>query len=246
MAKEIVAFDLETSGLDIQKDYILQLCLIKFDYNTLNIIGEKCWYIKPTADFTINEEAEKVTGITKEFILKNGVLLKDIWGEAKDFIADCDILTYNGTHFDVPMLYHNLKREKLLFDFSCRKYFDSYLFEKKMQSLKLADVYKKYTKTELENAHDALYDVKATIEIFKYQKENFIDVIPENEMICISPDGFLKLNDENKLIFKQGKYKNKTTNEICKTDPKYIKWVIENFSKETVEAIKKEWYNSKS
>ena len=131
MTKHIVAFDLETTGLDVQTDHILQIGLVKFDSSTFEIIDHRCWYIKPARDFTIAPDAAAKTGFTKEFILENGVLLTSVWQEAVDFIGDCDILTYNGNTFDVPMLYNNLIRANLTFDFKSRTFYGSLVIKSK-------------------------------------------------------------------------------------------------------------------
>jgi DNA polymerase-3 subunit epsilon len=241
MTKTIVAFDLETTGLDVQNDHIIQLGLVRFDSETFEERAAKSWYIKPTVDFKMSPEAQEKTGLTKEFIIENGVLLADIWQEALDFIGTDDMLSYNGNHFDVPMLYYNLIRYGLNFDFSNRTFYDSLIIERKRNSNKLADVYRRYTGKELEGAHDALCDVRGLIEIFKHQN-SIKDGIEDPEFNLVSPEGFLKRNDKDELLFATGKYKDKTTNEICMKDPTYIKWVLEKFSKITGDSIKEAWY----
>ena len=145
MTKTITAFDTETTGLNTQSDHIVELGLVKFDSESFKILGEKKWYIKPGCDFEMTAGAQEITGLTKEFILENGVLLTSIWDEALEFIGDDDILSYNGNHFDVPMLYNNLTRNGLSFDFEHRTFYDSLVIERKRNSLKLGDVYKRYT-----------------------------------------------------------------------------------------------------
>ena len=243
MTKTITAFDLETTGLDTQNDHIIQLGLVKIDSETFQELGNKCWYIKPTVDFTISPEAEEKTGLTKEFILENGVLLSSIWDEAVEFIGDDDILSYNGNHFDVPMLYYNLLRSNLKFEFAKRTYYDSLIIERKRNSMKLGDVYKRYTGKELEGAHDALADVRALIEVFKHQTMN-MEGIEDPDFQLVSPEGFLKRNDKGEVVFTTGKYKGKTTNEICIKDAGYIKWVLEKFSDVTAKSIKESWYSA--
>ena len=73
-----MGFDLETTGLDTQNDHILQLGLIRFDSETFEELDSLSWYIKPKYDFTIAPEAQEKTGLTKEFILENGVFLSDM------------------------------------------------------------------------------------------------------------------------------------------------------------------------
>lgn len=241
MTQTITAFDLETTGLDTQNDHILQLGLIKFDCDIFTELDSRSWYIKPHCDFTIAPEAEEKTGLTKEFILENGVYLETIWDEVVEFIGDDDMLSYNGNHFDVPMLYYNLLRHDLKFNFDNRTFYDSLIIERKRNSMKLGDVYRRYTGRELEGAHDALCDVRGLIEIFRYQTMD-MDGIEDPDFKLVSPEGFLKRNDKGELVFATGKYRGKTTNEICKKDINYIKWVLEKFSNTTAKSIKESWY----
>lgn len=245
MTNNIVAFDLETTGLNTQTDHIIQIGLVKFDKSTYEELGHIMFYIKPETNFSIDPYAQEKHGISKDFVIENGVLLRDVWSEISEFIGDCDILSYNGNSFDVPMLYNNLKRYNLEFDFVSRKYYDSMVVERKRIQYKLSETYKRYTGEELEDAHDALADVRATVQVFKHQFEQVPDMFNDTEFTMISPEGFVKINDDNELVFTSGKYRGKRTNDICKTDPSYIRWVVEKFSPITVETIKNAWVAEK-
>lgn len=245
MTNNIVAFDLETTGLNTQTDHIIQIGLVKFDKSTYEELGHIMFYIKPETNFSIDPYAQEKHGISKDFVIENGVLLRDVWSEISEFIGDCDILSYNGNSFDVPMLYNNLKRYNLEFDFVSRKYYDSMVVERKRIQYKLSETYKRYTGEELEDAHDALADVRATVQVFKHQFEQVPDMFNDTEFTMISPEGFVKINDDNELVFTSGKYRGKRTNDICKTDPSYIRWVVEKFSSITVETIKNAWVAEK-
>lgn len=242
MTKTITAFDLETTGLDVQSDYILQLGLVKFNSDTFDILDKRCWYIKPAVDFKISPEAEQKTGITKEFILKNGVGLDTIWNEVVEFIGNDDMLSYNGIHFDIPMMYYNLLRYDFHFDFDSRKFYDSLVIERKRNSMKLENVYKRYTGKELDGAHNALNDIMGLIEIFRHQTK-IEEGIEDPDFTIVSPEGLLKRNENGDLVFAIGKYRDCKTNDICIKDANYIKWISEKFSKTTLESIKREWYS---
>lgn len=249
MTKNIVAFDFETTGLDPQNDFIIQIGLVKFDSKTYEKLDYRVWYIKPRTDFTINPEAEAKHGLSKEFILEHGALLTDVWDDFLNFTNGCDMLSYNGNHFDVPFLYYNALRYGLKFDFDNRKFYDALVIQRKRFSNKLGDVYKRYTGKDLDGAHDALNDVNATIEIFRCQEEDknydFLQDIEDKSFNLVSPEEFVKLNENDELIFAVGKYKNRRTNDICKEDPSYIKWVFEKFSPLTKTSIRNEYYKNK-
>lgn len=244
MTKEIVTFDLETTGLDVKNDQIIQIGLIKFNSTTFEEIEHKMYFVKPKDDYIMSEEAISKHGVTKEYLDANGVYLTEIWQECKDFIGNCDMLSYNGNHFDVPMLYYNLQRNNLDFDFASRNFYDSMVIERKIYSMKLGDIYKRYTNKELDNAHDAFFDTKATVEVFKHQFNKNREIIEETNFKLLSLEDFLKYDNNNELVFKNGKYRDKRTNDICKTDPKYIKWVFSNFSEITRKTIMDEYYKA--
>ena len=245
MTNTIVAFDLETTGLNTQTDHIVQIGLIRFDSTTFEELDSLSWYVRPDVkDFEFAPEAQEKTGLTKEFILENGVFLKDIWYTITEFIGTDDILSYNGNHFDVPMLYYNLLRYNLSFDFDKHVFYDSLTIERNRFSMKLENTYKRYTGQELQGAHDALCDVRALIQVFKHQIQNDENVF-DPSFNLLSPEGFIKYNEKGDIVFANGKYKGKTTNDVCKTDPGYIRWIVEKFSSLTVETIKNAWLAEK-
>jgi DNA polymerase-3 subunit epsilon len=243
MTKEVVAFDLETTGLDVKKDYIIQMALIKFNSDTFEELKRMCFYIIPDGDFIITDEAFNKHGISLDKINSKGKRLTEIWDVCKEFIGNCDMLSYNGNHFDVPMLYNNLLRCGLTFDFQNRTFYDSLVIERKRNSMRLEDVYKRYTGETLDNAHDAFFDTQALIKIFKHQCENTNESVFDRNFNLPSIEDFLKYNEDGDLTFTIGKYRNKKTNDICISDPRYIKWIFESdFSELTKKSIQNEWY----
>lgn len=247
MTKEVVAFDLETTGLDVKKDYIIQMALIKFNSDTFEELKRMCFYIIPDGDFIITDEAFDKHGISLDKINSEGKRLTEIWDVCKEFIGNCDMLSYNGNHFDVPMLYNNLLRCGLTFDFQNRTFYDSLVIERKRNSMRLEDVYKRYTGETLENAHDAFFDTKALIEVFKHQLKNNPELTEDKNFNLPSLEDFLKFDEDGELVFSFGKYRNKKTNDICMSDPGYIKWIFENdFSDIAKKSIKNEWIRYRS
>lgn len=240
MTDQIVAFDVETTGLNPQTNHIIQLSLAKFDSKTFEVAATKSWYIKPELDFTVEESAQKVHGLSKEFILENGVFLRDIYSEIVEFLGDCDVLTYNGNNFDVGFLYNDLKELGLEIDFD-RTFYDAYVIEAKRYSRTLSSVYKKYTGKDLESAHDALADTLATIEVFKHQIAES-DEVDAEEFKIISPESFIIRMDDGRVVFANGKYSRKKVSDVCKMDPGYVKWVFGNCSEITKKTIMAEYY----
>ena len=176
MKPYLVCFDTETTGLDVQRDWIIQLSLVKVDAHTFEAVGAYDWYIKPSGAYTIAPEAQAVHHITREVLEREGVALKDIYPQMMAFLQDCDILSYNGNGFDARILYYNLQREGLTIDYDAYRFYDAYLIEMARTSRCLTDVYRRYYGREFDDAHNSLADVRATIAVFKAQQE-FVDIV---------------------------------------------------------------------
>ena len=242
MNKYIVAYDVETTGISTSSDKVIQLSAVKFD-KKFNIIDTFDTYILPTGVWHMSDGAFAVHGISEEFLKEHGKYIKDIAAEFIEFIQDCDLLSYNGNKFDIKMLVKDFREAGYLIDIENRKFFDSYLLEAKLNPRTLSTVYKHYTGVELEDAHNSLNDVKATIEVFKQQLNIFYDLndtdndvfdfvadFDESKLLCI--DGSIKRgsnpNEPEQLVFARGKYKDIDIIEVCKKDIGYIKWFMES------------------
>lgn len=250
--RDIVTFDVETTGLNPKTDYIIQLAMIKLDGTTLQVKETKKCYICPSGEFEISQQAFEKHGITKEFLKTNGVLLKGVAQKIIDFFEGCDILTYNGNNFDIYFLYSNLKDVGFEFNLENRTFYDAFLMYKRLHPSTLDAVYNYYTGKTLENAHDAYNDVKATIEIFKHlqQTEHLtleeMSTLDENQLF--SPERSInkkEVNGEKIITFAVGKYKDEEFINVCKKDPNYIKWFAENIATDYTKRTLKEYYNSK-
>ncbi len=177
----LVCFDTETTGLDVQKEHIIQLSLVKVETSDWSVIDQRDWYILPEGEFTIPAEAEAVHHISKSFLLKHGVGLRSVYDDFIAFTRGCDFLSYNGNGYDAPILHYNLKRLGLDFDFEGRTWYDALLLERihtagmtdpetgEKVPNNLTSAYTRYYGHPFEGAHNSLDDVMATIEVFKAQ-----------------------------------------------------------------------------
>ena len=243
--KNIVAFDIETTGISVQADKVIQLSAVKFDQH-FNIIDTFDVYINPIGVWHMSDGAFQVHGISEEFLRENGKSMKDIAPVFMEFIKDCDLLSYNGNKFDIRMLVKDLREVGYTVDLDSRAFIDAYLLEAKLNPRTLSNVYKSYTGKDLDDAHNALADVKATVEVFKYQVDlfkqdlevsanpdtlvfDYIKNFDESKLLCI--DGSIKRgsnpNDPEELVFARGKYRDVEIMEVCKKDYGYIKWFME-------------------
>lgn len=245
--KNIVAFDVETSGLSVINDFILQLSATKFNPKTFEIIDEKNWYINPVHKYEISPGALETHGITKEFIEKHGISMAVAGREFLEFSKDCDFLTYNGNSFDIKIIYKDFKLVGLEFPMD-RNFFDSYMMDVKINPRTLTALYKKMTGKEMEGAHNSINDVRATIEIFKKQIEglDLEEVIAWPENFVLTPDGSIKLRDisdkDSDILFNVGKYKDKEFMNICNDDPSYIKWFMSNVASDYTKTVLRDYY----
>lgn len=244
--KPIVCFDTETTGVDTSNDKIIQIAMVKFNPDNYQTIGTLQHYTIPDGEWSIPPSATEVHHLTKEFILQNGVPFNSVAQEIIAFFEGCDILTYNGNNFDLIILQNNLKSIGIDWTIPDCKLYDSLVIEKKINGMRLVDVYQRYFGEEFE-AHDAFADVNATIKVFEQQMTKHKDVVETIDFSMLSPDGFIKRNADGIVVFAKGKYKDKPVHEVCENDKPYINWIWEkDFSPITKENIKKAYYSHKN
>lgn len=251
--KDIVCWDVETTGLNPKEDFIIQLSLSKMSGVDLSILDKRNWYIKPAHVYTIHPDAEKTHGITKEFIEKNGVSIPSIADDFMAFIDNCDILSYNGNNFDIKFICKDFGMFGINVMNQERKYYDAYALEARFNPRNLSSVYKRYTGKDIENAHDSSSDVDATCEVFRHQLINqglqLSDIQNWDECNILSPEGSIRNasvgDEERRIVFTVGKYKDSDVAVVCKTDPSYIKWFFENIASNKTKQIIQEYFYKK-
>ena len=235
---QLVAFDTETTGLDVQKEHIIQLSLVKIDTDTWQTIDQRDWYILPEVEFTIPAEAEAVHHISKEFLLEHGVSLRSVYDDLIAFTNGCDFLSYNGNGYDAPILHYNLKRLGLDFAFDGRTWYDALLLERihtagqvdengeKLHN-NLTAAYTRYYGHPFEGAHNSLDDVRATIEVFKAQiAAHGWDWAQRDEFGFISFDRWLQKRGDYYYLT-QGGYKGESIESMLRIDRSYLEWLVD-------------------
>jgi DNA polymerase III epsilon subunit-like protein len=250
MNNYIVVWDVETTGLNSKEDFIIQLAALKFKKSDNSFKDGKKWYIKPAHDFTISPKAQETHGLSKEFILENGVYFRDIAQEFFNMINDADLLTYNGNSFDIKFLNEECKRWGLELPITGKKFYDAFAMECRFNPRDLSSVYKKYTGKELDGAHDAFNDVKATAVVFleqmKTQGLTYADIDEFQENNLLTPDGTIRNaaapGEDIRIVFAVGKYRDSEFMEVSKKDPSYIKWYMENLAADYTKKVLKEYY----
>ena len=227
----LCVFDLETTGLQITKDRIVQIAILKVHPDTsqeeLNLI------VNPEMD--IPQEVIDIHGITNERALK-APTFKEIAEEVKAFIGNSDLAGYNSNKFDIPVLAEAFLRVGINFDLTNRNFIDVQNIFHKMEQRTLVAAYKFYCEKELKNAHDAMHDTKATWEVLEKQLDKYdldchaaalADFSRAGTNKVIDMAGRIALNTKNEVVYNFGKHKGKTIEEISKKEPGYYGWMLE-------------------
>ena len=229
LKKPIVFFDLETTGVAVAKDRIVEISVFKAFPNGNK--ESKTWLVNPT--IPIPAEATAVHGISNEKVA-NSPTFKEIAHDVKKMMEGCDLAGYNSNRFDIPLLAEEFLRADVDFDMKKHKSVDVQNIFHKLEQRTLSAAYKFYCNKDLENAHSAEADTMATYEILtaqldKYQElENDIDFLAEfstrgNPSADMA--GFIVFNEHKEECFSFGKYKGQTVVSVLESNPGYFSWI---------------------
>lgn len=231
---ELIIFDIETTGLNMDKDSIIQLAAIKVDTDTDTIIEHFNRYFRPEGSFTIEWAAYFRHGLTAEF-LKDKPTMRECAQDVIDFFGDnTPVCTYNGNKFDIPFLVKELYRYGYKVNFIERDCYDAFCEEKRRYGNTLNDTYKRYYGKSMDEdnltAHDAYSDVMATYKIFKHQ-QNVKAYGPEPRYCDDNIVMECEINNKPYLCFAVGKYRGKPIELVARDDQNYLKWIVSDNSK---------------
>lgn len=226
--KPLVVPDVETTGVDVEKDRIIQFAAIKIDRKTGNIIDSINEYIRPDGPYTITIQAYTKHHIKPEF-LEDKHTFREVAPRIRDFFEGCDILVYNGVKFDLPLIKNEFKRIGEDIDFLKFNCYDAFLEEKRRNGNSLGETFKRYMNITMEEdglqPHDAFSDVKATYKIFEAQRK-VKEYGPEKRL---TEDNFIiegEFNGKEQPIFNVGKYKGLPVSYISSIDQNYLRWCV--------------------
>jgi DNA polymerase-3 subunit epsilon len=243
LTKPIAFFDIETTGLNVGTDKIMEISIIKIDVQNNKTI--KTWRINP--GIPISAESVRITGITDEMV-RDCPDFKKVGPEIAAFLENCDLAGYNSNKFDVPVLVEEFLRSGIDFELKNRRLVDVQNIFHFMEPRTLSAAYKFYCQKEIVNAHSAEADAEATFEVFCSQLEKYKDIqlqtekgeryFPvQNDIASLSLlttrsknvdlAGRIVFNDKNVEVFGFGKYKDKGVKEIFEKDPGYYSWMMQ-------------------
>lgn len=229
LANPLVFFDLETTGININKDRIIEISLLKVSPNG----DEECKTRRINPGMPIPPESTKIHGITDEDV-KDCPTFKVIAKSLAAIIEGCDLAGFNSNRFDIPLLVEEFLRAGVDIDLNKRKFIDVQTIFHKMEQRTLSAAYKFYCAKELDNAHSAEHDAKATYEVLQAQLDRYPEL--QNDMKFLSEfssftnnvdfAGRMIYNDKGEEIINFGKYKGRLVSEVLNSDPSYYSWIM--------------------
>jgi len=231
LSRPIAFIDLETTGVNLSSDRIVEIAIVKIMPDHTRQVKRKL--INP--EISIPKGSSDIHGITDE-IVKDAPTFKQTGNEIKQFLENCDLGGYNSNRFDIPMLMEEFLRAGMDVDLTSRRMIDVQHIFYSMEPRTLSAAYKFYCSKELENAHSAEVDINATIEVMEAQLSRY-------EKLGVSIDTVLATIGEEKIIdyarrfcyddkgieiFNFGKYKGKPVSDILKNEPQYYDWMMKS------------------
>ena len=249
LERPIAFFDLETTGVNIAKDRIVEIAVLKIQPD-----GQKEMKVKRiNPEMPIPKESSDIHGITDEDV-KDAPTFAKIAKSLYILLSDCDFAGFNSNMFDIPLLVEEFLRCGIRLDVEDKNLIDvQNIFHKKEQRTLVAG-YKFYCDKDLVNAHSAEADITATYEILEAQLERYDDL--DNDMKSlheysqrrrfVDMVGRIALNDDDVAVFNFGKHKGKPVTQVFKEEPGYYGWLLNgDFPLYTKEKFKDIWESSK-
>lgn len=225
----IVFFDLETTGTNIISDRIVEICYLKVFPNG----NEEAKTLRINPGMPIPAEASAVHGIYDEDVA-DCPLFKEVARSIAHAIEGADLAGFNSNRFDIPLLAEEFLRAGVDIDLSRRKFVDVQVIFHKMEQRTLSAAYKFYCDKELEEAHTAAADTRATYEVLQAQLDRYPEL--QNDITYLSEysshnrnvdfAGRIVLNDKDVEVFNFGKYKGVPVVEVLQRDPGYYSWIL--------------------
>lgn len=228
LTRPIAFIDLETTGINISVDRIVEIAIVKISPDGTRLVKRKL--INPL--IPIPEGSSAIHGITDEMV-KDAPSFKQAANELKQFMENCDLGGYNSNRFDIPMLIEEFLRIGIEFSIDGRKLVDVQKVFHMMEQRTLSAAYKFYCQKSLEGAHSAEVDATATWEVLEAQVERYPQIGDTVESIVkfTGEDDIVDfarrfIKDKGIEIFNFGKHKGKPVTQVLKEEPQYYDWMM--------------------
>ena len=244
LTNPIFVFDIESTGIDVVNDRIVELCYIKVYPNG----NKESKTMRLNPEMHIPEQASAIHGIYDADVA-DCPTFKEIARDLQATLTDCDFAGFNSNRFDVPILVEEFLRAGIDVNIRNRRFIDVQNIFHKMEKRTLIAAYKFYCNKDLENAHSALADTSATLEVLEAQLDHYPDDL-KNDIDFLAE--FSKMNnnvdfagrmiyDENgDTVFNFGKYKGHRVADVLRTDSGYYNWILQgDFARDTKQELAK-------
>ena len=244
LQKPIVFFDLETTGVNAIHDRIVEISYIKVfpdgneESKTLRINPER----------HIPEQSSAIHGIYDEDV-KDCPTFKQVARDIAAIFVNSDIAGFNSNYFDVPMLVEEMLRAGIDFDITKCRLIDVQNIYHKLEQRTLSAAYKFYCGKNLEDAHSAQADTRATYDVLKAQLDKYPDTLNNDVQFLSSFSkmndnvdfaGRIIYNDKHIPVFNFGKYKGQSVEDVLARDPGYYGWMMQgDFPQNTKQVLTK-------
>jgi len=230
LKRPLVFLDLETTGVNIATDRIIEIALLKIHPDGTR--EDICRRVNP--GIPIPPESSKIHGIYDKDV-QDEPTFSGLAPELHAFLADCDLAGYNSNKFDIPLLIEEFTRSGKELDISDVKLIDVQNIFHKMEQRTLAAAYKFYCDKNLVNAHSAAADTNATFEVLMAQLEKYetlqndVNYLSEFSTVNRNVDlaGRIVLNEKGEEVFNFGKHKGKPVRKVFLEEKSYYNWMME-------------------
>tara|TARA_B110000914_G_scaffold11880_1_gene9432 strand:+ start:377 stop:1150 length:774 start_codon:yes stop_codon:yes gene_type:complete len=222
-------FDLETTGINITNDRIVEMAILKLHPDEK--IEKQVWLVNP--EMQIPLEVSEIHGITNDKVA-DAPTFKEISKIIYNFIKGCDLAGYNSDRFDIPLLMEEFLRSEIDFSTKNLKTIDVQTIFHKMEQRNLTAALKFYCNKKLENAHSAMEDTQATLDVLMSQLDRYNDLEPSMSFLSDFTTrrktadfaGYIVFNKEGEECFSFGKHKGQTVDYILEKEPGYFGWLL--------------------
>jgi DNA polymerase-3 subunit epsilon len=229
LKRPIAFIDLETTGINVSTDRIVELSVLKISPS-----GKEQWLTtRVNPEMAIPAKSTAIHGIKDEDVSKSPTF-KEVARNLSAFLEGCDLAGYNAIKFDIPVLAEEFLRVNIDFSFRKKRYVDVQVIFHKKEQRTLSAAYQFYCKKELEDAHSSKADTAATFEILKSQLDRYKDLENDVEKLAdfssfgsnVDFAGRIVLDEKGVEIFNFGKHKGKPVEVVFNEEPAYYSWMM--------------------
>lgn len=244
LTRPLACFDLETTGINQSQDRIVEIAIIKLHPDGTR----ENYYSLVNPEMEIPAHVVEIHGIDNKKVALEPTF-EAIVDDVLAFLENCDLAGFNSIKFDIPLLNEECARVGKSLNLQERKFVDSQIIYHRMEPRTLSAAYQFYCGKNLDNAHSALDDTEATLEVLLAQIERYEEVPSDTDALHefskgkskkLDMAGRFALNDNNIPVFNFGKHRGKTVEEVLDKEKGYYGWMMNaDFPVDTKDVLKK-------